>query len=400
MQKNRFTTRFIDSIKPPQSGRDEYWEQATPGFGLRVSASGRKTWVQMYRHHGRLRRLTLGTYPALELKDARDLAKASRRKVEKGLDPASMKLADRNAETFDELADEYLEQHAKLRKRSWRKDELALKRDLRPAFGHHKTKDIKRREVHALLDRIVARGAPIQANRTLEILRKIFNWGITREIVETNPCHMIEKPSAEHQRERVLNDDEIRAWWTAFEGETPLMSAMFKLRLLTAQRGGEISHMRWSDIDAGWWTIPGEFAKNGRTHRVPLSPQAMNVLAKVGQYGNGSPWVFPSPTVDGPIKSIWKATARIQRTARVADAVPHDLRRTVASRMTGELGINRLTVSKILNHVETGVTAVYDRHSYDAEKRQALHAWGKRLDDILSGEVPTAAANVVRLQVN
>jgi integrase len=397
MQIHRFTERFIDSIRPPQGGRSDYWETVTSGFGLRVSSSGRKTWVQMYRHHGRLRRFTLGTYSkALPLGTARKKALIAMRAVDGGGDPASLKLADRKAETFAELANEYLEHHAKQRKRSWRKDYLALKRDLLPAFANTKAKDINRREVHALLDKIVARGAPIQANRTLEILRKIFNWGITREIVETNPCHMIEKPSAEHQRERVLNDGELRALWSAFEREKPLMSAMFKLRLLTAQRGGEISSMRWSDIDAGWWTIPGEFTKNGRTHRVPLNQQVLNVLADIEQNANGSEWVFPSPTVDGPIKHVWKATGRIRRASGV-DAVPHDLRRTVASRMTGDLGISRLMVSKILNHVETGVTAVYDRHSYDAEKRLALDAWGQQLDEILSSEVATAGANIVRL---
>ena len=129
--------------------------------------------------------------------------------------------------------------YAKRRKRTWRKDERAIERDLKPAFGHRKAKEIKRKDVARLLHSIVERGAPVQANRTLEILRKLYNWAIAEEIVEVNPCYMIEAPGEERQRERVLKDEEIRLVWAAIEPETPLMRAMFKLRLVTAQRGGE-----------------------------------------------------------------------------------------------------------------------------------------------------------------
>jgi integrase len=95
--------------------------------------------------------------------------------------------------------------------------------------------------------------------------------------------------------------------------------------------------------------------------------------------------VFLSPTKKGPVRSIWKATASIRENSGV-DFVPHDMRRTAASRMTGDLGVSRLTVSKILNHVESGVTAVYDRHSYDREKREALDAWGSHLIKIVENE--------------
>ncbi len=396
MPRHNLTARFIDSIKPPAEGRTEYWDASTPGFGLRVAPSGRKTWVVMYRAGGRLRRLSLGTYPALSLGSAREVAKDALRDVAKGKDPAGIKQSERKAETFRELGEEYLERHAKKKKRSWKKDDLALRRDLLPAFGHRKAKDIKRKDVLRLLDGIVERGAPIGANRTLEILRKIYNWGIAREIVETNPCHMVERPAPENRRERVLSDDEIRAVWTAFERETPGMRAHFKLRLLTAQRGGEVSHLRWSDIDmdAGWWTIPPEYSKNGLAHRVPLSPSALEIVREMEVGRNGSDWVFPSPSGRGPTTVLWKATGRIRESSDV-EFVPHDLRRTAASRMTGDLGINRLVVSKVLNHVESGVTATYDRHSYDAEKRHALDAWGARLEEIVSGR--KRVANVVPL---
>jgi integrase len=154
--------------------------------------------------------------------------------------------------------------------------------------------------------------------------------------------------------------------------------------LLTAQRRGEVLSMRWQDIDGTWWTIPADFAKNGRSHRVPLSPQALAILKRLREGAEG-PWVFPSPTADGPIENPQKAVQRLRTRSNVHDLRLHDFRRTAASHMTG-MGISRLTVQKLLNHAERDVTAVYDRHSYDPEKRAALDAWGRRLAEIVSGE--------------
>ncbi len=396
MPRLRFTVRSIDAIRAPSKGQVDYWDSTTPGFGLRVTTQGRKSWVVMYRHEGIKRRLTLGTYPAMSLASSREAAADAIRAVAHGSDPASEKSARRKAETFGELAEEYIERYAKPRKRSWLKDRQTLDRDLLPAFKNRKATDVRRRDIIKLLDGIVERGAPIQANRTLEIIRKIFNWGISQEIVDVNPCQMIDRPAQENPRERVLTDDEICAVWKALEREPELMRAMFHMRFFTAQRGGEISHMRWQDIDGDWWTIPGEFTKNGLAHRVPLSPPAVNLLKEIKGDNEDVPtgWVFPRPKGAGPITVVWKTAQRL-RTRSGIEFVPHDLRRTVASRMTGDLGISRLVVSKILNHVESGITAVYDRHSYNPEKRQALDAWGRRLDEILTGA--SSGANVVPL---
>ncbi len=392
------TIRSLEAIKPPTSGRIEYWDEDLKGLGIRVAPSGRKTWVLMYRARGdkRLRRATLGTYPILTLADARDQARSDLSAAAKGRDPASERKAERAAETFGELAEDYMKRYAKKRKRSWFKDRQALDRDLLPRFRHRKAANIKRREVIALLEEIADRGAPVGSNRTLEIIRRIYNWGIEQEIVTVNPCQRISKPGVERKRDRVLSDDEIKAVWNALEGETPRMRDLFRLRLLTAQRPGEVSRMRWEDIDmsSGWWTIPPEFSKNSLSHRVPLSPAAMDTLRQIEGYGNEKGWVFPSPTGNGPLRAVWRAMRNIREQSGV-EFRPHDLRRTTATRMTGDLGIARLTVSKVLGHVETGVIGVYDRATYDRQKRQALDAWGARLADILSRE--QAAENVVPL---
>ena len=117
------------------------------------------------------------------------------------------------------------------------------------------------------------------------------------------------------------------------------MRNLFRLRLLTAQRPGEVSKMRWEDIDrdSGWWTIPGEFSKNGLSHRVPLSKAAQEILKEMELDRGDSPWVFTSPNDGGPLRSVWRAMRRIREESSV-NFVPHDLRRTAASRMTASPG--------------------------------------------------------------
>ncbi len=387
MPTANFTTRWVTAIKASDTIQLDYFDGRTVGFGLRVSRAGRKTWFCMYRHGARLRRLTIGPYPALTLADARERAKAALHEAARGGDPAADKKAERLAETFGELAQAYLEKYAKARKRSWREDARVIQRELLPRWGSRKAKDIKRRDVIALLDTIVERGAPIQANRVLALVRKIFNWGISRDIVENNPCVQVKSPGAEKQRERVLLETELRAIWLAFEQLDPIVGGMFKLRLLTAQRGGEVESMRWLDLDLanGWWTIPASVAKNGRSHRVPLSSPALGILGAMQENARGEVWVFPSPTrTNQHITNVQKAAERVRDLSGVS-FVLHDMRRTAASLMTG-MGTTRLVVAKVLNHVEVGVTKVYDRHSYDREKHRALDLWSSRLVEIIAGE--------------
>jgi integrase len=222
----------------------------------------------------------------------------------------------------------------------------------------------------------------------------LFNWAVARDILNANPCYRVSKPSSENRSDRVLTEEEIRAAWQALAAEAPLTAATFKLRLLTAQRGAEVLAMRWDHISSGWWTIPAEIAKNGLAHRVPLSAPVLMLLDEIRPLGKGSEWVFPAADGKGHRATIHKAHSRIRRRCGVS-FVPHDLRRTAASHMTS-IGISRLVVSKILNHAEPGITAVYDRHSYDREKRAALDAWAARLEKIIAGD-EADTCNVIAL---
>jgi integrase len=407
----KFTDKFIASMKP-KAARYEVWESG--GFGIRVSPGrgkgreGRKTWVWVYHFNGRPRRMTLGTYPELGLADAHVKLADARKLLARGIDPGAKAVADnkaeRIAETVAELVEAYLDKWARPRKRSADEDERQLRKDVIPTWGRRKAKNITRRDVIALLDNIVDRGAPISANRTLAALRKMFNWALSRDIIPASPCVAVRAPAKERRRDRVLSTDEIATLWRSLESPNlpislPIRLAL-KLQLVTAQRKGEVIGAEWNEFDfhEGVWTIPAEKAKNGMPHRVPLSPLARTVLDEIAANRNESDWLFPSPKNDAPVggQSVDHAMRKHREPLGTGDATPHDLRRTAASHMTS-IGVSRLVVSKILNHAEPGVTAVYDRHSYDSEKRAALDAWSNRLEEIIGTRPETG--NVVRLPV-
>lgn len=385
MPRKKLTNENVIRAIKAGPERVDFYDPEERGLSLRVHPTGKKTWTCIYRHHGRMRRFTLGTWPAIPAREAKKLARNILADVEKGTDPAAKKREERQAESFAELAHEYLERHAKVKKRSWRIDMRVIDSELIPAWGRLKAKNIKRADVRALIGKIVQRGSAIQANRTLEIVRKLFNFGIENDMVEANPCDHVPKPSEEHQRDRVLTGDEIKAVWDAMGAETTITAAFFKLRLVTAQRGIEVRTMRWKNIDGDWWTIPAEFSKNGLSHRVPLSPMATKIIADIeAETGRDSEWLFPSPAKPGAhIGPLLTASARIRERSGVEDFKAHDLRRTAASMMTS-MKIPRLVVGKILNHVERDITAVYDRHSYDEEKQDALEQWSRKLKSLVT----------------
>lgn len=416
----RFTDRSIAALKA-KADRYEVWEPNRTGLGVRVSPAGRRTFIYMYRFQGRPRRMTLGTYPAMGLGTARVKHAQAKAALEKGADPGAahveQRRAARQAETVKDLADEYLVKWAKPRKRSAAEDERILNKDVLPEWGKRKAKDIARRDVILLLDKIVERGSPIQANRTLAVVRKMFNFAISRDILDATPVAMVKAPAKENQRERTLSSDEIKALWAGLDRAdmSPAVRLALRLELATAQRKGEVVGARRAELDMAEnvWTIPAERSKNGKAHRVPLSPFAVDIInqaialadtqaeARAGRLGLSEiaepEWLFPSPRDGRPItpESVNHALRNARSTIGIEDVTPHDLRRSAASAMAS-LGINRLVISKVLNHVETGVTAVYDRHGYDQEKRHALDTWAAHLEAIVSGK--PKPGNVVKLE--
>ena len=387
----KFTDRQIKSLKPKKT-RYEVWEDNGKGFGVRVAPTGRKSFIFLYRFQGTSRRMTFGNYPETSLADAHAAHAKSRQLLEQGNDPATVeqdaKEESRRSPSVKRLVAEYIEKYAKPRKRSWKEDKRILYKDVVPRWGKRKAQDVARRDIILLLDEIVERGALIQANRTLATIRKMYSFAMGRGILESSPCVAIPAPSKENRRDRVLSEDEVKIFWeklatAKMERSTALA---LKLQLITAQRKGEVAGSEWADFDLknGWWTIPAEKSKNGLPHRVPLSSFAIETLNELKIISGDSKWLFPSPR-DGQHIAETSVDHAVRANAehfKIDHFTPHDLRRSAASMMTAS-GVQRLTVSKILNHVETGITSVYDRHSYDKEKRKALRTWGLQLETIL-----------------
>lgn len=407
----KFTERSVMALQPKKE-RYEVWEDNRRGFGLRIGPT-KKTWIFLYRYQGKARRMILGVFPKDSLAEAHAAHSEAVLKLEEGIDPGTErvqgKVSERNAETVADLVEVYLEKWARPRKRasSVKEDERMLRKDVIPVWGHRKACDIRRKDVIALMDDLLARGATVTANRTLAVIRKMFNFALSRDIIDATPCAQIAAPAKENRRDRVLSEEEIRAFWTGLSkaGMSEGVKLALKLQLVTAQRKGEVSTAEWKDFDLDnrMWVIPGEKTKNGFPHRVPLSHLAMNILEEMRIQSQNSRWLFPSPrTLEKPMipTSFDHALKRHIAKLGVGESFcPHDLRRTAGTQMTS-MGISRLAVGKILNHTERSVTAIYDRHGYDDEKRMALDTWGRKLEAIISGSVNGKVIPLIRKEVN
>ena len=401
----KFTDRGIQSLKA--TGK-RYEKSETNGHGLRirVGRTGTRTFVYVYRRYGKLHRLTIGEYPGTTLEMAHKLHSAARCAVRDGLDPKDLLPHYSNrtgvdGHTVAELADEWLDRYVRDHRKNWIEVERVLGKDVLPPWGDRKAATISRREVVELLDGIVDRGAPIQANRTYQMVQQMFEFGVRRAILETSPCVALDKPGGrEPSRDRTLTDDEVKTFWVTLDQceMTAALRTALRLLLVTAQRRGELANARWDaiDLDAKSWQIPAEDAKNGRAHTVPLSDLAISLLKELDSLVTAkaqnkdkekSEFILPSPTVKGfPIRAeaITRALTRNRPKFKISSFGVHDLRRTAASHMTA-LGVPRLHVAKVLNHAESGVTAIYDRHDYAQEKREALQLWADHLQAIVQG---------------
>jgi integrase len=411
------TDRTIRSLKPRTTGQYEVYDDVVPGLGIRVNGSS-KSWVLFYRDRipdgadgftsgKRRRRWTLGTYPALGLAEVRKKAqRALSQLTTKGIDPAVGKREARNAGSFGDLAADYIERHAKPKKKSWKEDQRILTADVLPYWASRPVKALTRRDIYALLDRIVERDAPVMANRVLALVSRIFTYGIDREWgLDHNPAFRISK-QPETPRDRTLTDKELKELWSVLEAaktRTPPASCPLniarglQLMLRTGQRAGEVFDMQWRDVDEanGWWTIPGEKVKNEKTHRVPLTKAALALITKARTAGSGPDGlVFEGPEGGSYHSRAVKVVSKLRKAglitndaSQTVDYIRHDFRRTVATGLQA-LSIADITITHVLNQSGGGspVTRIYTRHHFDEEKRVALEAWGRHLDALLTGQ--------------
>jgi integrase len=420
--KRDFTDRFLKSIKPaPKGKRPILWDAQTPGFGLRVtehcSDQNKGTFVLVKRFPGKPNPepRAIGNYPAMSLAKARETARGWLEDIRQGVDPKvkaegkrrheERKRADSFSATFESYADDQL---STLRTGNVVKG--VIKKHVIPRWGDRPVSEIRRADALELI-RTLKKDMPIGTNRIVAYLKTFGAWLVDQDILEASPFAAVKRPTKEAKRDRVLSDPEIRAIWAAC-GELGAFGRAFKFMLCTAQRRTEAGALAWSELDQkqALWTLPRGRTKADRKHEIPLSGLAISIIEecpKIGDFVFSTGRSGPMGTGEArPVSGWGKAKARLDLLALqklrtlVGENAPaefpewhlHDLRRTCATNLA-RLGVDRVVISKILNHSEGGVTSIYDRHARDDEKRLALERWGQRLQEIVEGQEHTT--NVV-----
>lgn len=396
------TSKELEALKPGPARREI---PAGNGLFFILQPSGAASWAVRYRFNGTPRKHTLGAWPAIGLKAARDLTARAKVAIADGRDPGAEKIEARRAVRFpddhdliEKVVDQFIASYARrnLKGSTATEVERILHKEIVGAWRGRRLCEIKRPDVHRLLDAIIDRGAPVASNRTLAWLRKLCNWAVERGLIEASPCAGITAPSMETSRERVLNDSELKAVWTTAGALGWPYGNAVKMLILTGQRRSEVTEMRWSelDFDAKTWTLPAARTKNGREHVVPLPEPAVAILRAAPRVG--SEFVF---TFDGA-KPIAAHHIKYRLGAHLPEDMAawtiHDVRRTFASGLA-RLGVAVHVTEKLLNHASGtfgGITGVYQRHSYASEQRSAVEAWARFVDALVTG---APATNIVDL---
>jgi integrase len=398
----RLTVKNVEAMRPGAERR-EIPDAHMPGLYLVMQPSGARSWAVRYRHHGQSRKHTLGSYPAVDLKAARALAGKALRAVAEGRDPGREKIEARAAkvDSIDHIIAEFLERHVRHsnRPRTAQETERLFRLHVLPRWHGRMIHSLNRRDVIDVIDRVVDAGAPIAANRTLTVVKTLFNWCIARDIITVSPAQGVKPPTVERARDRVLDDSELELVWQVAGKVGYPFGPLVQVLILTGQRRDEVAKMRWAEVDLEkrLWALPRERVKNDRPHEVPLSAAAISVL-KAAPRLIGSPFVF---TINGTSPSSGYGKNKKRLDALLPASMPHwtlhDLRRSVASGLA-RLGVNLPVIEKVLNHSSgsfAGIVAVYQRHDFADEKRQALEAWGRHVEGLTSGK---PASKVVRLR--
>lgn len=411
MATAKVSKRTVDAMEAPAEGKRTWlWDDQVRGFGVVMSASGRKVYVVQYRVGGKsntAKRLTIGTHGSPWTPDAaRERALELLRVVETGVDPAMAEQLAAEAEEaatrarrefgFGAFADRFIEKHVIAGQLRSRKDiEGTFDRDLRTWFGEQLVTEITNKDVKKMLAHVGERSRSA-ANKAYKWLSRMYTWGIQHDELESHPLVGLKRPFPEPKRERVLQKFEIKLVVGVASKITWQFGALILLLLLTGQRLREVAGIRWEEIDIAKkeWIIPGTRTKNKRVHLVPLSRQVMALLKHLRKLTLGDGLILTT-TGKTPISGFSKAKLAIDElVARatnriVADWVMHDLRRTMATGCA-ELKVPLEHSEAVLNHIsgtQGGIAGTYHLYRYAKEKRAALQRWADRVEAIC-GVIP------------
>jgi len=386
------TAKKVEAIQLPK-GKSDYieFDDDIPGLGLRIREGGSRTWIFQYRIGSKQRRMVLGSAKSaqLNLAEIRKTASRLHGRVAIGQDPAMDKETARieAGNTVGALIEQYLE----IRKSDWRpRSETEIRRHLtKHAKPLHSMPlaAVSQRNVASLLNDIARHSGDVTANRVRGSLATLLTWAMGEGIrlPEGNVVAYTNKRE-EKSRDRVLSDPELKQIWNACLDDQ--YGAVTRLLMLTGQRFNEIAALRWDEVHDEQIVLPGERTKNGRAHIVPLSEPAKAILANFSRANRKHVFGRDDGGFQGRSAAKAKLDERISGAGKpVANWTPHDLRRTVATRMA-ELGVQPHIIEAVLNHVsghKGGVAGIYNRATYDKEKREALNLWAEHVMATVEG---------------
>jgi integrase len=395
MPRIRLTKSAIDAL-PALRSDVVYWDAGIPGFGVKVTPTGRKVFLVLYRMGGagsKLRKYTIGPYGRVTLHQARLAAQRVFAARLEGRDPAGEKREAKRrvvADRVEELLETFITQRLS-QNRSGGEIARLLRRELGKAWSGRSVHEISKRDVVEVISAIEQRGAPVAANKTLKSIKTFLRWCVGRAILDQSPAEGVPLPAKEVARDRMLDDPELAQVILAARKIGGPYGGIVELLALTGQRREEVAQLRWEELDLAQrvWGLPKSRTKNGKAHVVHLSEQSMAVLTRADRRG---PLVF-SRGGNKPFQEFSRAKLQLDQLSGVSGWRLHDLRRTCVSGMA-RLGIAPHVADKILNHQAgtiSGVAAVYQRHEFLPERKEAVERWGAYLAQIVvkaSGALP------------
>lgn len=394
----------IDRATCIDGRRTVYRVEGVPGLELDVTPNGARTWRVRYQvgkgTARKERRYTIGDARAIGLGKATEKAHevVAAAQVDRR-DPHADRVRD-DLSTFGALFDVWLEQHAKPNKKSWRADDALYNRHVKSRLGHRAIADLKKRDFVDVLDSIMAASSGNQANAAQALITATLNWAENEGKIESHAARGIPKRQPPKSRDRVLNHDELCKLWSALDTQTTRrMARVLRVLLLTGVRLSEACGMAKSELQGDLWEISGSRTKNGLPHVVPITPEVATLLKTAIADSGNSPFVFPAfdrrRMIDKPVTrhapdhayaSLTRKLGWLDEAGAVNTGI-HDLRRTVATNMA-RIGIPGELIDRVQGRVARGnkVSAIYNRHEYLAEKRDALERWERELLRIVSAQ--------------
>jgi integrase len=415
--RRRLTDRTIRALKVDPERYVDYPDELTPGLVLRVTPNGAKTFGYRFRWGGKTTRLSLGVYAEnpeqrergrISLEQARELAGKAKSLLKHGEHPKTMFEPEEPEDVSEVLTfSAAVERWAKDRKAKGRRSIDHMKRVLElhavPTLGGRPIAEITRSEIVRLLEELRDRGFTGQVNRVHVIMSGVFRWALNAGEIEAHPITGLEPLVAEKGRGTVLSLDQLAEIWRAADRINRMSTPIVKMLILTAQRREEVARMSWEEVEvhAALWTIPAERHKGKRNHRVPLSPEAMEIIGAQNPRIRGS-FIFSLWNGAKPFNGWRHALPDLKEEAALLDGKGqpldwhlHDIRRAVATALGENLNVSEEMVGRVLGHSgksRMGITATYDRSERLDQMRSVLDDWGKLISEYVAQDTPKVVA--------